>query len=589
MNTHVLSFFLKNEQELGAHPCFRYKSKGKWKSLSWSEVKEQVIRLAAALESLGIKKGDRVAILSNTRYEWTIADLAILFLGAVTVPIYQSTLPEGVQFILNHSEAKAIFIEDKTQLKKIEEARKNIPHLKSIISIAKLEGEGILSFRKLIQDAKFDPQSFERRVAEIRLDSLATIVYTSGTTGEPKGAALTHENLAAEIDALKDVFKFPHDSESLLFLPLAHIFARAIQFFQLSTGFIQSYAESIDKLLEDIAEICPHFMAAVPRIFEKIYTKIINDVENSNLVKKKLFYWALQVGTIVSRAKQEKKNVPVTTSLQYEIAKRLVFSKLHKKLGGRIEMFISGGAPLSAEIGQFFHAAGILILEGYGLTETTAAINVNHPDDFRFGTVGPLVRHVEEKLAPDGEILVRGPIIFPGYYKNDEATKEAFTSDGFFKTGDIGEYDDKGFLRITDRKKDLIVTAAGKNIAPQAIENLLKTDSLISNVMVHGDRRKFLSALVTLNPEELKKMAFQYRIQTSNNTDLSKNSKIYDLVRKRIEAKNKKLASYETIKRFAILDKDFTIESGELTPTLKLKRKLITERYKDLLDSFYKE
>lgn len=589
LNKNIISLFLKQEQELGPKPCMRYSSKGKWSTLSWSEVKSRVMKLASGLESLGVKKGDRVAILSNTRYEWSLADLAILSLGAVTVPIYHSTLPKDIEYILNHSESKVVFVEDSALQKKVEDVRKNLLNLKEIIVFDRASGNGALVFRKLVQESPGSPEEFEKRVRAIGIDDLATIVYTSGTTGIPKGVMLNHLNLSSEIDALAQVFQFEPHEESLMFLPLAHILARMVQFFQLATGFMQAYAQSIEKLLEDLSVVRPHLMACVPRIFEKIYTKILTDVQAGSPIKKKLFFWAVDVGTQVSRAKQEGRSLSLLTGLQYEIARRLVFSKLHKKLGGRIKFFISGGAPLAAEVAEFFHAAGILILEGYGLTETTAAINVNRPDHYRFGTVGPVMAHLQEKIAEDGEILVKGTHVFQGYYKSEEATRESMTSDAFFKTGDIGEFDKEGFLKITDRKKDIIVTAAGKNIAPQAIENLLKTDPLISQVMVHGDRRKFLSALITLNIDELKKIAEGLKVKIDDLAQAVKNQKIFDFVKKRIDEKNKQLASYETIKRFAILDIDFTVEGGELTPTLKVKRKLVTERYKSLLDSFYNE
>lgn len=585
---NVLIQFTEKAQELNSKVCFRYKSKGKWKSLAWLEVKESVEKLASALEAKGVKAGDKVAILSTTRYEWTLADLAILSLEAVTVPIYHSTLANEAEFILNHSESTILFIEDKHQLKKIEAIRKNLPKIKEIILF---DGQtpNTLSFSKLLEGDAADAVSLEVRADRVKLDSIATIVYTSGTTGKPKGVVLTHKNFASEMDALKSIFVFPHQNEALLFLPLAHIFARAFQFYQLCTGFIQVYAESIDKLLENISEVKPHFIACVPRIFEKIYTKVIHDVNNANPFKRFLFHWAVKVGSTVSSNKQKGvKNSPLLLS-QYQIAKNLIFSKLHKKLGGRIQFFLSGGAPLSAEVAEFFHAADILILEGYGLTETTAAINVNLPHNYKFGTVGPIVKHTEEKLGSDGEILVRGDHVFKEYYRDPEATREVFTSDGFFHTGDIGVFDKDGFLKITDRKKDIIVTAAGKNVAPQYIENLIKTDSIISQVMVHGDRRKFLSALVTLNLEEVQKIAEQHKLTQDNHLELVKHPKIHEVVRKRIEEKNKQLPSYETIKRFAILEKDFSIEGGELTPTLKVKRKLVTERYKEILDSFYND
>lgn len=584
---NVLSQFANKAQELSNKTCFRYKAKEEWKSLTWIEVKDSVEKIASALQSKGVKANDKVAIFSSTRYEWTLADLAILSLGAVSVPIYHSTLPSDAEFILNHSESSILFIENKQQLKKIETIKANVPKLREIILI---EGQAAhaTSFSKLLEGDVADAVSLEARVDKIPLEAIATIVYTSGTTGKPKGVVLTHKNFASEMDALKDIFEFPYSHEALLFLPLAHIFARAFQFYQLCNGFVQVYAESIDKLLDNIAEIHPHFMACVPRIFEKIYSKILHDVNSSSSLKKKLFHWAVSVGGQVSRLKQDKKDINPLLYTQYQIAKKLVFSKLHKKLGGRIEFFLSGGAPLSAEVAEFFHAADILIVEGYGLTETTAAINVNSPKGYKFGTVGPIVRHTEEKIAADGEIIVKGDHVFKEYYRDPEATQEAFTN-GYFHTGDIGVFDADGFLKITDRKKDIIVTAAGKNVAPQYIENLLKTDSIISQIMVHGDRRKFLSALVTLNMDEVKKIAENHKISSDNHEELVKHPKIHETVRKRIEEKNKQLPSYETIKRFAILHQDFSIEGGELTPTLKVKRKLVTERYKDILDSLYNE
>ncbi len=586
MSGSVLDLFLQTAERYESRPCVQFKKRGKWKTLNWGQLRDQVVALSDSLKKLGIAPQDKIAIISTTRYEWTLTDLAILSLNAVTVPIYQSTLPAEIEYILNHCGAKVLFLEDTAQLKKIESIRAKLPKLEKIILFEK---GGEFSFENLLNEGKKDLSSFEKRLKEILPSSLATIVYTSGTTGKPKGVALTHRNLVSEVEAMKDVFDASPDQVSLIFLPLAHIFARAIQFFHLSCGFTQAYAESIDKLLEDIKDVKPHFMASVPRIFEKIYTKVMTEVQNSNPFKKIIFNWGLSVGKSVSQSKQNQKTPALFTTLQHELAKKLVFAKLHERLGGRLSFFISGGAPLSAEIASFFHAADVLILEGYGLTETTAAVNCNLPGRYRFGTVGPIVKNTEVKIAEDGEILVKGDHVFSGYYQEPDATRESFTNDGYFKTGDIGEFDQDKFLRITDRKKDLIVTAAGKNIAPQYIENLLKTDPLISQVMVHGDRRKFLSALITLNTDELTKLAQQQNISVKDASTLLKSDQVYDLIRKRVEEKNKQLPSFETIKKFAILEKDFSIEGGELTPTLKVKRKVVTERYWDLLDSFYKE
>ncbi len=585
---NVLSLFLKKVRELKGQPCFRYKYKSEWKTLSWEEVLEKSVRLASSLRDLGIQSGDRIAILSGTRYEWTVIDIAALSLGAVTVPIYHSTLPKDVFYILDHARASVAFVENGSQFKKIDGERKKLTKLKKIISIEN-HAETDSTLKKLIQQGENETSAFEERINALQEEALATIVYTSGTTGVPKGVSLTHKNLSSEIDALSHILQFNPGDESLLFLPLAHILGRAVQFLQLGTGFVHAYAESIDKLLDNIQETRPHFMVCVPRIFEKIHSKVMGDVETANILKKTLFRWALKVGLEVSQARQYKKSASLFSTLQYEIAQRLVFAKLHEKMGGRMRFFVSGGAPLGAEVAEFFNAAGIVILEGYGLTETVAAINCNTLDQYRFGTVGQPVLHVKHKIASDGEILVKGDHIFEGYYLNPEATQEAFTSDGYFKTGDIGEFDADGFLKITDRKKDIIVTAAGKNIAPQPIENLLKTDPLISHVMVHGDRRKYLSALVTLNPDEAKRCAREKGISFSTIEDLAEESKMIQIIRKSIDEKNKQLASYETIKRFAIIKKDFTIDGGELTPTLKIKRKVVTERYQDVLDTLYQE
>jgi len=561
-----------------------------WRSLSWLETLQRVQVVSEALKKAGVGEGARVAILSSTRYEWTLLDLAILSLGAVTVPIYHSTLYDEAQHILNDSSSKLIFVEDSTQLEKILKIRNSLPKLERIVVIdGKVLGEGIVTLQEFEQGVQGVVSDFGARIRRIPLDALATLVYTSGTTGPPKGVMLTHANITYEILAAEQSFPIDPNDTSLIFLPLAHILARVIQFYQFKCGFTHAYAESIDKLLEDIAEVRPHFMVSVPRIFEKIYTKVMNDVQNGPAVKRNIFNWALQVGKQRSALLLQNKPIPAGLTMRYALATKLVFSKLHKKLGGRVRFFVSGGAPLGRDIAEFFHAAGLLILEGYGLTETTAAVNLNLPHLMKFGSVGKTMPFVEEKIAPDGEILVKGKMVFKGYWNNPEATRAAIDEQGWFHTGDIGEVDANGLLRITDRKKDIIVTAGGKNVAPQNIENLLKTNPLFSQVVVHGDRRKYLTALVTLNPEETQKKATELGIKFEKYGELVHHPKIYDWVKKSIDEKNRHLPNYETIKGFAILENDFTIDSGELTPTLKVKRKVINERYKDVLDKLYHE
>ncbi len=587
---NILQTFLQNVERLKTKPCFRFKKDGQWRDLSWIDVRERVFEIAAGLKALGVATGDSVALFSSTRPEWTLCDLAILSLGGVTVPIYQSNTAEQAEFILQNSGTRVVFVEDKKLFERVRTARKDYRGLEKAILISgkKDDSSWTLSLAELQKMGQGqDREAWRKGIDAIGPTDTATIVYTSGTTGPPKGAVLTHHNILSEVEACARLFDITQEHISIIFLPLAHILARVMQFFQLHVGFVKAYAESIDKLVENIGEVRPHFFASVPRIFEKIHERVLQQVEGGSPLKKSIFSWAERVGTEISRKRQEKKWVDPWLGLRGKLATALVFKKLQKRLGGRLQFAVSGGAPLAKEIAQFFHAAGILILEGYGLTETTAAVNCNTIQDFRFGTVGKLVEGVEEKIAPDGEILVRGDVVFKGYYKNPEATREVLTPDGWFKTGDVGEIDKEGFLKITDRKKDIIVTAAGKNVAPQNIESLIKTVPFISQVMVHGDRRKFLTALVTLNREAIEKLAALEEIRLNGTTPLSKHPKIYGLVKKAIDEKNRSLASYETIKKFAILDGDFSQETGELTPTLKVKRKFVSEKYKDILDQLY--
>lgn len=587
---NILRWFQDTAERRGEEPCLRYKKDKIWRDISWNETLKRIQTLAEALKKSGIAKGDRVSILSSTRFEWALYDMAILSLGAVTVPIYQSNTAEECQHILSDSETKIIIVEDSTQLEKIIQIRSQLPNLDKIILLAgKVMGDGVVTHEEFAASGAHTDSDFGNRIRTIGHEDLATLVYTSGTTGKPKGVMLTQGNLIGEVDALVERFRVNQNGVSLIFLPLAHILARVVHFYQLTYGFTHAFAESIEKLGENIAETRPSFMVSVPRIFEKIYTGMMAQVEAGSSAKKSIFFWAKDTGQQYSLCLQQKKPVPLGLKLKYAVAHKLVFSKLHKKLGGRLEFFISGGAPLSKEIAEFFHGAGISIFEGYGLTETTAGINLNGQDDYKFGTVGKPVKGAEEKIADDGEILVRGPMVAKGYWNRPEDTKEAFSPDGWFATGDIGEFTEDGFLRITDRKKDIIVTAGGKNIAPQNIENMIKTDPLISQVVVHGDKRKFLSALITLNPEEVPNRAEKLGIPKGPFSQMAKDPKMYEVVKGIVDNFNKKLASYETIKKFAIMDKDFTIEGGELTPTLKVKRKIINQRYKDILDGFYND
>ncbi|MBI4196596.1 MAG: long-chain fatty acid--CoA ligase [Deltaproteobacteria bacterium] len=582
---NLVQIFLKNAELLKGKPCFRHKEGEVWKALSWIEAAERVMKIGCGLQSIGVKKGDAVALYSSTRVEWTLSDLGILSIGAITVPIYQSNTVEQAAYIIKDSEAGVVIVENLDLLKKVRSENKTV----SVLLISgQSSGKSVVTWSEIMIQ-RGDQSSWRKGVEQIKSTDVATYVYTSGTTGNPKGVILTHKNFMAEVGSLEKVLKIEQNYESLLFLPLAHIVARALQFFHLKVGFVQAYAESIEKLVDNLAEIRPHFFVAVPRIFEKVYERIHAQVKSGSKLKQWIFHWATSVGRDVSQRRQQRKRLPLLLKFQHKLASLLVFKKLKARLGGRVLFTISGGAPLSQEIGEFFDAAGILILEGYGLTETTAAINCNRLDGFKFGFVGPVVEGVEEKIAPDGEILVRGPVIFQGYYKKPEATREVLTPDGWFHTGDIGEFDMDGFLKITDRKKDIIVTAGGKNVAPQNIENILKMVPYISQVVVHGDKRKYLSALVTLNRDQVEKYAHSTGISFGDFSELTRHPQIYALIQKSIEEKNRKLASFETIKKFAILEGDFSQESGELTPTLKVKRRFVSEKYKDVLSQLYRE
>lgn len=579
---NILEALLENSQRLKDKPCFQFKKEGRWETLSWVEAERLIFQIASGLQSLGVKKGDAVALFCATRMEWTVADLAILSIGAVTVPIYQSNTAEQASYILQNSGARVLFADH----------RENLPGRKKIIlmSGAVPKDSDLLSWGDLkkMGEGK-DQEAWKRGIETIQPKDAATIVYTSGTTGPPKGAVLSHGNFTAEMESCRRLFDITDRDRSLIFLPLAHILARVMQMFQIEIGFTQAYAESVDKLVDNIGEVRPHFFASVPRIFEKVYERVLQQVEQGSPVKKAIFSWASAVGRELSAKKQAGDSAGLFLTLQGGLASALVFQKLRNRLGGRLRYTVCGGAPLSREIAEFFHAAGILILEGYGLTETTAAINCNTVDHFKFGTVGRPAFGVEEKIASDGEICVRGPLVFQGYYKDPQATQAVLTDDGWFKTGDIGEIDAEGFLKITDRKKDIIVTAAGKNIAPQNIENLLKTVPFISQVMVHGDRRKYLSALVTLNREPVEEFARKEGIAYRDFGELTHHPRVFKLVERAIEDKNRTMASFETVKKFAILENDFTQETGELTPTLKVKRKFVSEKYKDVLEQLYRD
>jgi long-chain acyl-CoA synthetase len=578
----------------GGGPAQQVKRHGTWQTLSWREVGEVVREVALGLLALGRQKEDAVGILSASRAEWVQADFAIFSVGGRTIPIYPSYPPDLIQYIVNDADVRTLIVEDLAQLEKVMEARGKMARLEQVVVIQGYEGNDpwVLTWEGLRRLGRDNQEKWKSelagRVADGRADDIATIVYTSGTTGPPKGVVQTHGNHMAMLTGSEQTLRVSEGDVHLLFLPLAHSFGRLESLAGVYRGLTTAFAESIDKLAQNLPEVRPHFICSVPRVFEKVYAGVMTKAEAAPPLKKKIFRWAVDVGRQVSELIQAKKPISVGLRAQHRLAHKLVFSKLHAALGGRLRFAISGGAPLSLEIAQFFHAAGILILEGYGLTETCPSLTFNRADNFKFGSVGQAQPGVELKIAADGEILGRGPNIAKGYFKKPQATAEVFLPDGWFATGDIGKLDSEGFLYITDRKKDLIVTAGGMNIAPQNIENLLKGDPFISQAMVHGDKRPYPVALITLNPEELAKFAREQGILITDPTALAKHPKVLQRVSRIVEERNAGLQSYAKVKKFAILPDDFTVDNGLLTPTLKVKRKIITDQHKELLDSLYR-
>ena len=590
---NLAELFLRRAEETPDETAYIYKSDGEWKEMSWKDFVERAKVVASALIELGLKREDRVAIYSYNRLEWIMCDLGIFMAGGISVPIYHSLPFNQSSYIINDSDTVVVFAENPDIVKEMREKRSEISLVMKVISFDEGVDEDDFvmrwsSFQKLGEESlEKNLPKIKENIDSMKHEDIATIVYTSGTTGVPKGVVQTHLNHLSMVEMLADIGDIRKDDIGLLFLPLAHSFARAVEYVHPKIGLKMAIAESIEKVVDNLAEVRPTIFPSVPRVFEKVHAKVVAEAEKSPL-KKKIFNWALRVGREVGELKLKKQNIPFSLNLKYKIAHKLVFSKLHKRLGGRIRFFVSGGAPLPKEIADFFWAAGLLILEGYGLTETTPALTINRTYDFKFGTVGKPLKWVEIKIAEDGEILARGPNIAKGYWKKPKETAEVFEESGWFHTGDIGEFDEDGFLRITDRKKDLIKTAGGKYVAPQPIENEIKTKSpLISQVVVIGDMRPYCVALITLNKEETIKWAEQNGIPTSDWNSLINHEKLLGEIQSVIDEVNSRLASFETIKKFRILPDDFTIEDGSLTPTLKVKRRVIMKRYKDVIDTMY--
>jgi long-chain acyl-CoA synthetase len=584
-----------NSLETYKHPAaYQVKRDGKYQPIPYTTVLERVRRISLGLRALGLQPGDRVAILSENRPEWAFADWACLTARLADVPIYVTLPAEQVAHPIANSGAKAIFVSNEQQASKVAEVRSQLPALQHVISFdsPKVKGADITLAEVEAKGTQLDTpeaaEEWKREALHVQPDDLATLIYTSGTTGLPKGVMLSHDNIGSNVEAGRRCIPFGGGDIALSFLPLSHIFQRMGDYLFFGTGTSIAYAESFEAVPLNLSEVRPTMCFSVPRLYEKMYARVLENALSGSAVKRQIFGWARKAAEDWADVVLADRKPGPWTSLKYAIAQKLVFSKLHARTGGRLRYFVSGGAPLAPEINKFFFAAGLTILEGYGLTETSPLISVNVPGAFRIGTVGKPAPGVEVTIAADGEVLSRGPHIMQGYYQNPDATREAIDAERWFHTGDIGVLED-GFLRITDRKKDIIVTAGGKNIAPQPIENSVKTNKYVSQAVMIGDKRKFPIILVVPNWDSLEKWAGKRNIIWTHRSQLLAMPTIQMKMDKEVREQFTGLASFETPKKIALLEHDFSVERGELTPTLKVKRRVIEKDYKSVIDGLYAE
>jgi long-chain acyl-CoA synthetase len=586
----VAAMLLRQVEASSSKEAFRYLEGDRWVSLSWSQTKDKVFELAAGLLALGVQPEDRAAIASNTRMEWILADLAIMCAAGATTTIYPSTQHEDVGYILADSQSKVVFAEDELQVAKVLDHLDELPQLITIVQLdGRVDHPKVIDWADLEKQGReyldANPTAVDDVIADIGPEDLATLIYTSGTTGRPKGVRLVQDNWTYEGAAIEEYEIIYPDDLQYLWLPLSHVFGKALIAIQLYIGFTTAVDGRIDKIVDNLAVVQPTFMCGAPRIFEKVRARVMTTASHG--VKAKIFDWAFGVGRKVSPVRLAGEQPSGLLALQHGLADRLVFSKIKARMGGKIRFFVSGSAALNREVQEWFHAADLLILEGYGLTETSAATCVNNPRATRFGTVGPPVPGSQVKIADDGEILIKGPGVMRGYHNLPEATAEAL-KDGWFATGDIGELDEQDYLRITDRKKDLIKTSGGKYVAPQKVEGVLKVASPhISQVVVHGDGRKYATALITLDPEAIEGWAKEQGLSYSSFEELAGSREVHDLIEGQVAEANQSLERWETIKRFEILPSELSVEEGEVTPSLKVRRSAVEKKYADVLNSMY--
>jgi long-chain acyl-CoA synthetase len=569
-----------------------HKKAGRYVPLSTQEFGDGVRSLSLGLRGLGHGPGKKLVLLSENCPLWVMTDLANLCLGGITVPLHTVLTPPQIRHIIHHSGASVVACSTRELWKKIEAVRPELEHVAHYILFESPAPEGVLTLAQIQEHGKriatADPGLFDGMAAAVRPDDLASIVYTSGTTGVPKGAMLTHGNFTSNAVSCSSVIKVTDRDTGLSALPLSHSLERMVVFVYLYNGCTIAFAESLETLADNMLEVRPNLMAGAPRVFEKFYSRVLDNVLAGPALKKKIFFWAVKAGKAYGQKTLHRLPVSALLRTKKNIAHRLVFSKIIAKTGGRFRLFVSGAAPLSQDIAEFFYALGLVILEGYGLTETSPVISLNSFENLKFGTVGQPVPGVEVKIAEDGEILTRGPHVMKGYYLMEAETAEAFAGD-WFRTGDVGHLDEDGFLVITDRKKDIIVTSGGKNVAPQQIENLLKTSPYISNAVAVGDRKKFISALIVPDFEKLEAYARAHKISFESRSGLLASPEISDFMMTEVEKSTANLASYERVKKIALLPREFELDQDEITPSLKVKRNIIERKYKDLIDSLYRE
>jgi long-chain acyl-CoA synthetase len=587
--------FLTAVERYAAKPAaLRFKQSGRWESLSHAELRDRVLHASVGFRELGLAAGDRIAILSENRPDWAIADFATLLMRAADVPIYPTLTARQIEYILRDSGAAAVCVSSAAQLAKIREIRPSLPALRSVITFDRdATGPDVLPLSELLscgRKALARYPSWQGDAHEVRPDDLATLIYTSGTTGDPKGVMLTHGNITSNVVSSLRAFAIHGDDETLSFLPLSHIFERmAGHYLMLYAGATIAYATNAETVAAEMAEVRPTVMTAVPRFYEKVFGRVLDAASSGSTLKRRVFLWARKSGETWAEYVLAKRPVPAGVALRRRLAEKLVFTKFQQRTGGRIRFFISGGAPLNPDIAKFFHAAGLPILEGYGLTETSPVIAVNTFQHLKLGTVGRPIPGVEVKIAEDGEILTRGPHVMLGYYNKPEATREAIDSEGWFHTGDIGLVDADGMLKITDRKKDLIVTAGGKNIAPQPIENMVKSSKFVLNAVMLGDKRKFPIMLVVPNLDRLKSWAAHKKLRAPDDASLLRLPEVEAKMDREVRKTLRDLAQYEIPKKLLLLPNDFTIESGELTPKMSVKRREVEKRYAGLIEKLYEE